>query len=69
MSYFGPEADHSFSYPRRKQFSDEGGKAIKGNLVYFIRNDNTKAEAIRLLRGRQVRRPDASLDGETESVH
>ena len=44
MSYVGPEADHSLSYPRGKTFSDEGGKATKGNLINFIRNDNAKIE-------------------------
>ena len=44
VPYVGPEADHSLSYPRRKTFSDEGGKSTKGNLIYFIRNDNAKIE-------------------------
>ena len=33
----------SFSYLGHK-FGDEGGKAIKFNLIYFIGNDNKKAE-------------------------
>lgn len=32
----------SISYLEREKFSDEGGKAIKGNLIYIIRNDNKK---------------------------
>lgn len=32
----------SISYPGREKFSDEGGKATKGNLIYIIRNDNKK---------------------------
>ena len=40
----GPEADHSITYPERKNFCDEGGKYIKGSLIYFIRKDNTKVE-------------------------
>ena len=39
----GPMAT-SISYPGNNKFSDEGGKAIKGNLIYFIRNDNAKVE-------------------------
>ena len=34
VSYVGPEADHSTAYPGRKKFSDEGGKAIKGVLLF-----------------------------------
>ena len=34
VSYVGPEADHSAAYPGRKKFSDEGGKAIKGVLLF-----------------------------------
>ena len=44
MLYNGPEADHSLSYPGRKTYSDKGGKAIKGNLIYFITNANAKVE-------------------------
>lgn len=32
----------SISYPGREKFSDEDGKATKGNLIYIIRNDNKK---------------------------
>ena len=28
------------SYPGPKKFGDEGGNASKGNLIYFIRNDD-----------------------------
>ena len=28
------------SYPGPKRFGDEGGNASKGNLIYFIRNDD-----------------------------
>ena len=38
----GPEVDHSLYYTGRKKFGDEGGKAIKENLIYFIRNDKRK---------------------------
>ena len=38
VSYLGPEATE-YSYPGSTKFSDEGGAANKGNLVYFIRND------------------------------
>ncbi|PFX21218.1 hypothetical protein AWC38_SpisGene14301 [Stylophora pistillata] len=31
-------------YPGDNNFSDEGGKAAKGNLIYFIRNDNVKVK-------------------------
>ena len=33
-----------FNYPEGKNvlFSDEGGKASDGNLIYFIRNDYDK---------------------------
>ena len=34
VSYVGPEADHSTAYPGRKKISDEGGKAIKGVLLF-----------------------------------
>ena len=34
----------SISYPGKNKFSDEGGKAIKGNLIYIIRNDDAKVE-------------------------
>ena len=34
----------SFSYLGHNKFGDEGGKAINFNLIYFIRNDNKKAE-------------------------
>ena len=44
VSHVGPEADHSTTYPGSKNFSDEGERAIKGDLIYFIRNDNAKVE-------------------------
>ena len=34
VSYVSPEADHSTAYPGRKKSSDEGGKAIKGVLLF-----------------------------------
>lgn len=42
--YVNLQADHLMTYPGRKKFSDEGGKAIKGNLIHFIRNNNAKVE-------------------------
>ena len=44
VSHVGPEADHSTTYPGSKNFSDEGERGIKGDLIYFIRNDNAKVE-------------------------
>ena len=44
VSYVGPEVDHSITYPERKKFSDEGEKAIKGNLIHFVRNDDENVE-------------------------
>ena len=43
-SCVGPEADQSLSYPVRKRFSDERGKTIKGDFIYFIMNDNVIVE-------------------------
>lgn len=39
----GPIAT-AIPYPGDNRFRNEGGKAIKGNLIYFIRNDNIKVE-------------------------
>ncbi|PFX13410.1 Uromodulin [Stylophora pistillata] len=39
----GPMAT-AIPYPGDNKFRDEGGKAIKGNLIYFIRNDNIKVQ-------------------------
>ena len=39
ISYQGPSPT-DFSYPGMNKFSDEGGSAQKGNLTYFIRNDD-----------------------------
>ena len=30
VSYIGPQANYSITYPEGRKFSDEGGKAIKG---------------------------------------
>ena len=43
MTNLGPSAT-SNSYLGNNKFSNEGGKAIKGNLIYFVRNDNDKIE-------------------------
>ena len=43
MTILGPSAT-SNSYPGNNKFSDESGKAIKGNLIYFIRSDNKNVE-------------------------
>ena len=39
ISYQGPSST-DFSYPGSNKFSDEGGSALKGNLIYFIKNDD-----------------------------
>ena len=43
ISYQGPSST-DFSYPgagaSSNKFSDEGGSAQKGNLIYFIKNDD-----------------------------
>ena len=44
VSYIGPQANYSITYPEGRKFSDEGGKAIKGIKFIFIRNDNVKVE-------------------------
>ena len=38
-SNFGPMTTE-YPYPGFNKFSDEGGKADKGSLIYFIRNDD-----------------------------
>ena len=43
MTILGSSAT-SNSYPGNNKFSDESGKAIKGNLIYFIRSDNKNVE-------------------------
>ena len=43
MTILGPSAT-SNSYPGNNKFSDESGKVIKGNLIYFIRSDNKNVE-------------------------
>ena len=44
FSYPGPE-DGGFSYPGWMKFSDEGGKAIDGNLIAFIQPDDIEQYA------------------------
>ena len=39
ISYQG-QSSTDFSYPGYNKFSDEGGSAQKGNLIYFIKNDD-----------------------------
>ena len=39
ISYQGPSST-DYSYPSSNKFSDEGGSAQKGNLIYFIKNDD-----------------------------
>ena len=44
-SYIGPVTIES-SYPGMNKFSDEGGKANDGNLIYFIRNGDSFTETV-----------------------
>ena len=37
-------SETSNSFSGKNKFSNEGGKAIKDNLIYFIKNDNGEVE-------------------------
>ena len=43
MTNLGPSAS-SNSYPGNNKYNVEGGRTIKGNLIYFVGNENDKVE-------------------------
>ena len=49
-----------YDYPGWNKFSDEGGKAIKGNLIYYIGPDPVAATQCDFLARKNSLRPNAS---------